>query len=105
MMLEHAVYSISTPETYASILWKDTSRAAEAAEALKMTSNDLVQLQVIDEVIPEPLGGAQKDVKELYKNIDKCLQKSLAACRKLPVETLLANRYAKFRGIGHYVSG
>jgi len=105
MMLENAVYSISTPETYASILWKDTARAAEAAQTMKMTANDLLELQVIDEIIPEPLGGAHKDTKEVFRNTDKYLHKALTAQQKIPVETLLEKRYAKFRGIGQYSNG
>ena len=105
MMLENAIYSISTPETYASILWKDTSRASEAAADMKMTSGDLLSLKVIDEVIPEPLGGAHRDHREVFKILDKQLQKAFNALRKIPIEILLENRYAKFRGIGHYISG
>lgn len=105
MMLENAVYSISTPETYSSILWKDTGRAAEAAEAMKMTSKDLTDLGVIDEIIPEPMGGAHKNYKEIFKNTDKYLQKALKELQKISLENLLEKRYAKFRGIGQYVSG
>lgn len=105
MMLENAVYSISSPEAYASILWKDAGRASEAAAAMKMTSKDLLELGVIDEVVPEPLGGAHKNPKEIFRNTDKYLQKTLTALLKVPTGELLDKRYAKFRGIGQFVSG
>lgn len=105
LLLENAVYSVSAPETCASILWKDTSRAAEAAEAMKMTASDLMELAVIDDVIPEPLGGAHKNPKEIFRNTDKYLHKVLKELQKMSQDDLLAKRYAKFRGIGQFVSG
>lgn len=105
MLLENAVYAISAPETYANILWKDPSRAPEAAEAMKMTAKDLLALAVIDDIIPEPLGGAHKNYKEAFKNTDKYLLKALKELQKMSQDELLAARYAKFRGIGQYVSG
>lgn len=104
-ILENAVYSIITPEGYASILWKDTTRAQEAAAAMKMTAPDLEQLGVIDEIIPEPLGGAHKNPQEAAKLLCKSMQKTLAALQKIPPEKLLEKRYEKFRSIGQFVSG
>lgn len=105
LMLENAVYSVSTPETFASILWKDSSRAQDAASIMKMTAFDLNQLGVIDEVIQEPLGGAQKNSQEMAKTLSKSLQKALCAVKKQPVEKMLEKRYEKFRSIGQFVSG
>jgi len=104
-MLENAVYSIITPEGYASILWKDSTRTQEAAAAMKMTAPDLEQLGVIDQIIPEPLGGAHKNPQEAAKLLCKSMQKTLAALQKIPPEKLLEKRYEKFRSIGQFVSG
>lgn len=105
MMLENSVYSISSPEAFASILWKDAGRAQEAAAAMKMTSKDLEQLGIIDEIVSEPLGGAHKDHREMAKILSKSLQKSLNSIQNYSVETMLQKRYEKFRGIGQFVSG
>ncbi len=105
LMLENAVYAISTPETFASILWKDSSKAQDAAAIMKMTARDLEELQVIDEIIPEPLGGAQKNPQEAARTLGKSLQKALNSLKKLPPEKLLEKRYEKFRSIGQFISG
>ncbi len=104
-MLENAVYSISTPETFASILWKDPSKAQEAASAMKMTARDLGELGIIDEIIPEPLGGAHKNPQEMAKTLAKSMQKALNLLKKQPIEKVLEKRFEKFRGIGQFVSG
>jgi acetyl-CoA carboxylase carboxyl transferase subunit alpha len=105
IMLENSIYSISTPETYATILWKDAGRAQEAAAVMKITAADLAELKVIDEVLPEPLGGAHKNPQEMAKALSKSIQKALNILNKQPVEPLLEKRYEKFRSIGHVISG
>ncbi len=105
MMLENAVYSISTPETFASILWKDPTRAQEAAALMRMTATDLEELGVIDEIVSEPLGGAHRNPQEAAKLICKSLQKALNSLKKQPTEKLLEKRYEKYRSIGRFVSG
>lgn len=97
LMLENAIYSILSPEGFASILYKDSSKAREAAEDMKATAEDLKEFGVIDEIIEEPEGGAQEDFKNVVGNIKKSLIKNLDELRKLQVEELLEKRYKKFR--------
>ncbi|HLR43173.1 MAG TPA: acetyl-CoA carboxylase carboxyl transferase subunit alpha [Pseudogracilibacillus sp.] len=99
-MLENSTYSVISPEGAASILWKDASQAQHAAESMKITAPDLKALQVIEEIIPEPRGGAHRDVEAQAKNIDKVLQASIETLSKLSVEELLDNRWEKFKQIG-----
>ncbi len=105
IMLENAVYAISSPEVFASILWKDPTKAQDAAAIMKMTARDLEELGIIDEIIPEPLGGAHKNPPEMARNLAKSLQKALLSLKKQPVNRLLEKRYEKFRSIGQFVSG
>jgi len=101
-MLEHSIYSVISPEGLSSILWKDASLAQKAAEIMKLTAQDLLSLNVIDEVIKEPLGGAHKDVDFVADNIKKYINKELAELIKLNKEELLDKRYEKIRKIGVY---
>ena len=96
-MLENAIYSILSPEGFASILYKDSSKAKEAAEDMKSTAEDLKEFGVIDEIIEEPEGGAQEDFENVAENIRKYLIRNLEELRKLDVEELLEKRYKKFR--------
>lgn len=100
LMQEHAVFSISSPEACASILWKDAGRAREAAEALKLTAQDLLRLGVIDEVVPEPLGGAHRYPEEAAGFLRKAIAEKLKTLTALPVEELVARRYLRYRSIG-----
>jgi acetyl-CoA carboxylase carboxyl transferase subunit alpha len=108
LMLENACYSVITPEGCASILWGNkegsnvTQQAAVVAEALKVTSQSLLQLKVIDEVVPEPPGGAHTNHKEAAENLKVALLRHLEGLGKLSVGELLANRYKKFRALGPY---
>jgi acetyl-CoA carboxylase carboxyl transferase subunit alpha len=99
-MLEHAVYSVISPEGCASILFRDASRAEEAAIAMKITAPDLAAIDLVDEVIPEPPGGAQVDHEAQFKAVDAVLWRQLEELRKLPPERLPELRYAKFRAMG-----
>jgi len=99
-MLENSTYSVISPEGAASILWKDATKARQAAESMKITAPDLKALHVIEEIIPEPRGGAHRDVEAQAENIDKVLQQSIEELSKLSVEELLDNRWEKFKKIG-----
>lgn len=102
LMLENAVYSVISPEGCAGILWRDGARAPEAAEALKITAPDLKKLGAIDVVVPEPAGGAQKNHKAAAAAIKKAVLSALKELKKLSVEDLLEERYAKFRAMGDF---
>jgi acetyl-CoA carboxylase carboxyl transferase subunit alpha len=102
-MLEHAYYSVISPEGCAGILWKSGKYAEQAAEALRMTSKDLLRLGVIDDVIEEPLGGAHRDHHQTAARLKMYLVKSIRELISQPVDSLLAARYQKFRRIGAYL--
>jgi acetyl-CoA carboxylase carboxyl transferase subunit alpha len=99
-MLEHAIYSVISPEGAASILWRDSARAPEAAAALKVTAEDLTQLKVIDGVIAEPLGGAHRDPGQTLANVRNELVASFAAFEAEPQKDWRAHRQEKFLAIG-----
>ena len=99
-MLEHAVYSVISPEGCASILFRDASRAEQAAAAMKITARDLLAMGLVDEVIEEPAGGAHVNHDALFKSVDKVLWRQLQELGKLPRERLLEERYRKFRDMG-----
>lgn len=100
MMLEHSIYSILSPEGFATILWKDISRAKEAAEVMKITAQDLKVFNIIDKVIREPWGGAHKNPRRMALSLKKCLIETLEELTIVPKEVLLENRYNKFRQMG-----
>lgn len=102
-MLENAIYSVISPEGCAAILWKDANRADRAAEALKLTAQDLRELGVIDHIVPEPPGGAHTDHRRTAEILDRYLVESLAFLRDLPVDELLRRRYDKFRAMGQFI--
>ena len=104
-MLEHAYYSVISPEGCATILWKSNEHWPKAAAALKMTSRDLLGFGVIDEVVPEPLGGAHRDHREAASQLKSFLVRSLREIARLPREELLQRRYDKFRSIGSFEEG
>jgi acetyl-CoA carboxylase carboxyl transferase subunit alpha len=99
-MLEHSVYSVISPEGCASILWRDPARAEQAAIAMKITATDLKALGIIDEVIPEPSGGAHVDHDALFRTADVVIEAQLRELLALPMDALLAGRYEKFRNMG-----
>jgi acetyl-CoA carboxylase carboxyl transferase subunit alpha len=100
-MLEHAVYSVITPEGCAAILWRDSARAPEAAAAMRITASDLVAFGLVDEVVPEPAGGAQSEPEAVFRTLDAVIDAQLRELRALPADTLVAARYDKFRRMGH----
>jgi acetyl-CoA carboxylase carboxyl transferase subunit alpha len=101
LMQEHAVYSVITPEGYASILWKDSSRNREAAEAMKVTAQDLLALGVADQIVPEPLGGAHREPETAANLVGKALTANLDELLGIDADILVANRYKKFRAMGN----
>ena len=102
-MLENAVYSVISPEGCAAILWKDSSRSADASVVLKMTAQDLLEQGVIDEIIKEPAGGAHRDHDLMSKNIKDVIRKSLKELMKLNKDELVEFRYKKFRAMGKFL--
>ncbi len=102
-VLEHAYYSVISPEGCAAILWKDQSKAEDAANALRIVSQDLKALGIVDEVIPEPEGGAHTDHKSAAALVDERLQKALAELKTIPPQKLLEIRYNRFRILGSFL--
>jgi acetyl-CoA carboxylase carboxyl transferase subunit alpha len=102
LMFENSYYSVITPEGCAAILWKDSAAAPKAAAALKVDAEDLEKLGTIDEVIPEPMGGAHNDPAQAAAALKHSLHKHLHELRALDAETLLATRYERYRRIGRY---
>ena len=103
MMLEHAYYTVISPEGCASILWRDAARFADAAEALKITSKDLLEFDIIDEEISEPLGGAHTNYAEVTNNMKSSIMNALDELSKKSSEELRNERYDKFRKMGRFV--
>lgn len=100
LMLEHSYYSVISPEGCAAILWKDGEKAPEAASALRLTSDHLQRLGIVDEVIPEPLGGAHRDPAGTIRTVKETILRHLGALVQVPVEDLVRDRLQKFRGMG-----
>ncbi|MCK4763954.1 MAG: acetyl-CoA carboxylase carboxyltransferase subunit alpha [Candidatus Aminicenantes bacterium] len=104
-MLSNTIYSVISPEGCASILWRDSTKANEAAEALKLTAGDLYEFEIIDGIIEEPAEGAHKDYEAMAKKIKSVLVPALKELLALDVETLLERRYDKYRRMGVYSEG
>jgi acetyl-CoA carboxylase carboxyl transferase subunit alpha len=102
LILENAYYSVISPEACSAILWKDRKHAPEAAEALKLTAGDLMRLGVVDEVVPEPEGGAHRDHDTAAANLGAALRRNLKRALEIPIDRLLKERYAKFRRLGNF---
>ena len=100
LMLENAVYSVLSPEGFASILWKDPSRSGEACEMMKLTAQDLYQDGIVEEVIPEPVGGAQRGHTVLFEQLDAALWAHLKTLCRMNGRALADQRYKKYRQIG-----
>jgi acetyl-CoA carboxylase carboxyl transferase subunit alpha len=105
LILENAYYSVISPEACSAILWRDRKHAAEAAEALKLTAQDLLKLEVVDEVVPEPEGGAHRDYETAAANLGTALRQNLEKLIEQPIEQLLKKRYKKFRALGNFAEG
>jgi len=103
LMFEYSTYSVISPWGCASILFKDSTRAPEAAESLKLTAKDLLELKVIDEIIKEPLGGAHNNYETAAKNLKSSLIKNLDELSKLSPDALMNDRYNKYRNLGEFI--
>jgi acetyl-CoA carboxylase carboxyl transferase subunit alpha len=102
LILENAYYSVISPEACSAILWRDRRHAAEAAEALKLTAQDLLKLDVVDEIVAEPEGGAHRDYDLAAANLGAALRRNLDALREQPIDQILKKRYKKFRALGSF---
>jgi acetyl-CoA carboxylase carboxyl transferase subunit alpha len=102
-MLENSIYSVITPEGCAAILWKDATRAEQAAESLRLTAHDLLELKVIDELIPEPVGGAHRDPEETARRLRDTILRHVRGLIGVPVQELLDRRLEKFLRMGVYL--
>lgn len=100
LMLEHAIYSVISPEGAASILWRDSSRAKEAAVAMKITAEDLMQLNIIDAIIPEPIGGAHRGREAVFKSTADHIENAFVQLENMSAQELIQNRQEKFLEIG-----
>lgn len=105
LMLEHAIYSVISPNGAASILWKDASKAEQAAEAMKITADDLLGMEVIEEIVPEPKGGAHRDYEATAAAIKDAVWRHLQELSLMDVAELKEDRYRKFRKIGEFSEG
>ncbi len=102
LMLQYSIYSVISPEGCASILWKDASRAAEAAKALGITPGRLDELSLVDEIVPEPVGGAHRDFDAMTERLKRALRAHLERLVELPAEQLLAGRHRKLTDVGRF---
>ena len=102
LMLEHSIYTVASPEAAASIMWRDAAFAADAAEAMRITAPDLLRLGLIEAIIPEPIGGAHRNHGATAEALKAAIVANLAELRQLPIDTLLAQRYDRFRRIGQF---
>lgn len=100
MMLQYSIYAVISPEGCASILWKSAEKAAEAANAMAVTAEPLRKLGLIDEIVPEPLGGAHRDLDQMAETLKKALSTRLAKLQGIPIETLRETRYSRLMGYG-----
>jgi acetyl-CoA carboxylase carboxyl transferase subunit alpha len=105
LMLENSVYFVCSPEACSAILFRDSARSEEAASALKLTAQDLHKFKIADEIIPEPEGGAHRDIKKTAENIRNALRKNILELSQIPVSKLLEQRYKKYRLIGAFSQG
>ncbi len=105
LMMENAIYSVISPEGCAAILWKDASQKERAAEALKLTAHDLLRLEVIDQIVPEPPGGAHADPEEAARALAAALEEAIAALIPLPLDQMLERRADKYRRMGQFAEG
>ncbi|HHS3124565.1 TPA: acetyl-CoA carboxylase carboxyltransferase subunit alpha [Legionella pneumophila] len=100
VMLQFSIYSVISPEGCASILWKDASKASEAARAMGVTADRIFENELVDMVVPEPLGGAHRDVDEMASRLKRLLTSELQALKKVPLDQLIELRYQKFMAMG-----
>lgn len=102
LMLEHSIYMVAAPEAAASIMWRDSAYASHAAEGMRIGAKDLLPLGLIDEILPEPIGGAHRNYHQTASTLKEALKRQLTAVQQLSVEDLLEQRYQKFRNMGQF---
>ena len=100
IMLEHSIYTVASPEASASILWRDSGKASEAANSMKITAQDLIEMKIIDDVIPEPVGGAHRNHEKILRDVETTLSKHLSEITKLDRKIIIEDRRDKFLSIG-----
>ena len=103
LIMENAYYSVISPEGCAAILWHDAKKASDAARVLRLTPNDLIELDIMDEIVPEPYGGAHRDHRKTFDIVRTHLTKHLTELRAMNIEDLMEARYQKLRGMGKYI--
>jgi acetyl-CoA carboxylase carboxyl transferase subunit alpha len=101
-MLEHSVYSVAAPEASAAILWRDSSKAADAARTMRITAQDLTEMGIVDGIIPEPEGGAHLDADNTVRKVGEVIMAAIDELMLIPIDQLLTQRYDKYRVIGAY---
>lgn len=101
-MLEHSIYSVAAPEASAAILWRDSSKAADAAKTMRITAQDLHEMGIVDAIVPEPDGGAHLDPENTVRKVGDLIMNSLEELSAIPTQTLLDQRYQKYRVIGAF---
>jgi acetyl-CoA carboxylase carboxyl transferase subunit alpha len=104
LMLQYSTYSVISPESCSSILYRDATKAQRSAEALKLTARDLAGFGIVDEIIPEASGGAHRDAQKTGENVQAALRKHLAELKAMTPEQLVRDRYEKFRAMGAYAA-
>ncbi len=102
LMMQNSIYSVISPEGCASILYRDATKADKAADALKLTAKDLLQMEIVDEIVPEPPGGAHRDPAKTAETLGRTLRKHLQQLETLSPDALVEDRYAKFRALGAF---
>jgi acetyl-CoA carboxylase carboxyl transferase subunit alpha len=102
LMLENAYYSVISPEMCAQILYRDSGQAEAASTCLRMTASDLVGLGIVDEVLPEPFGGAHRDSAAVFTSVGEAVERSLDQLGSVPIDELVERRYARLRAIGEF---
>lgn len=102
LMLEHSIFTVASPEAAAAIMWRDSARAPEAAESMKITAEDLQRFGLVDRIVPEPLGGAHRNHASTAQAVGVAIREVLSELDRLPTERLLSERYSKYRDIGFY---
>ena len=102
LILEHAYYSVISPEGCAAILWKDAEKKAEAAKALRLTAPDLLSFGIVDEIVQEPAGGAHRDPAAMAKTLGEAISRHLRELGRVPAQELLERRYRKYRAVGRF---
>jgi len=104
LMLQYSIYSVAAPEAVSSILWRDSAYAQYAANGMRISAREVLELGLIDEVLPEPTGGAHRNPPEMVATLKEGFLRHLTELKQIPIDDLLEKRYQKFRSVGEYSS-